>query len=52
MYEKPNLNRVGAAQDVILGIAVFGCDMDGTWIMGQDEFVFDGDDFERATPSA
>lgn len=43
MYEKPNLNRVGAAQDVILGIMEWGSDVDGTWMEGQDEFAFDGD---------
>jgi hypothetical protein len=47
MYEKPNLNRVGAAQDVILGILEYGADVDYTWMSGQDEFAFDGD-FERS----
>ena len=44
MYEKPNLNRVGEAQDVILGIAYLGVDLDRTWMDGQDEFAFDGDE--------
>lgn len=44
MYEKPNLNRVGEAQDVILGYYHLGADLDTTYIMGQDEFAFDGDD--------
>ena len=43
MYEKPNLNRVGEAQEVILGIIQLGTDLDTTWMSGQDEFVFDGD---------
>jgi len=43
MYEKPNLNRVGQAQNVILGIALMGLDLDTTWISGQDEYVFDDD---------
>jgi hypothetical protein len=47
MYEKPNLNCVGVAQDVILGIMSMGTDPDSTWIHGQDEFAFDGDDPER-----
>lgn len=33
MYEKPTLNRVGEAQDVILGsIYVTGEDLDTLWI--------------------
>jgi hypothetical protein len=52
MYEKPNLNRVGAAQDVILGVCLTGSDMDTTWMPGGNEFAFDGDDFERAMPQA
>jgi len=31
MYEKPALNRVGDAQDVILGIALIGGDVDLTY---------------------
>jgi len=41
MYEKPNLNRVGKAEEVILGIALMGEDLDYTWIVGQDEFADD-----------
>jgi hypothetical protein len=41
MYEKPNLNRVGEAQEVILGIAMMGTDVDTTWISGQDEYLSD-----------
>ncbi|MEI9974385.1 MAG: lasso peptide biosynthesis B2 protein [Ignavibacteriota bacterium] len=41
MYEKPNLNRVGEAQDVILGIAVVGSDIDSSYLPGQNEFAFD-----------
>jgi len=44
MYEKPKLNRVGDAQDVILGICSFGEDLDGLWIPGGQEFADDGDD--------
>jgi hypothetical protein len=46
MYEKPNLNRVGEAQDVILGIVQLGTDLDTTWISGQDEYLFDDDGSE------
>jgi hypothetical protein len=42
MYEKPNLNTVGKAQDVILGYALVGEDLDTTWMVGQDEFACDG----------
>jgi hypothetical protein len=31
MYETPKLNRVGDAEEVILGIASVGDDMDGAW---------------------
>ena len=43
MYEKPKLNRVGDAQDVILGVYNMGGDLDWTWMTGQDEFAFDGE---------
>jgi hypothetical protein len=52
MYEKPNLNRVGAAQDVILGYVNVGADLDATWMATMDEFAFDGCDFDRAAPKA
>jgi hypothetical protein len=41
MYEKPNLNQVGDAQDVILGYVSWGGDIDTTYMVGQDEFAFD-----------
>jgi hypothetical protein len=44
MYEKPNLNCVGNAEDVILGFMNLGSDIDGSWMPGQGEFAFDGDD--------
>ena len=44
MYEKPKLNHVGDAQDVILGACSFGNDMDMTWIPGGNEYADDGDD--------
>ncbi|HEX3744181.1 MAG TPA: hypothetical protein VHW09_09635 [Bryobacteraceae bacterium] len=44
MYEKPNLYRVGNAQDVILGYVTLGSDVDTTWMSGQDEFAFDGEE--------
>jgi hypothetical protein len=48
MYEKPNVNCVGAAQDVILGVMAMGTDLDSTWLYGQDEFAFDSSEQERA----
>jgi hypothetical protein len=48
MYEKPNLNRVGNAEDVILGIMNMGSDIDGTYVSGQDEFAFDGGDQQNS----
>jgi hypothetical protein len=44
MYEKPNLTRVGDAQDVILGIMSGGADLDYTYMDSQDEFAADVDD--------
>lgn len=41
MYERPRLNRVGDAENVVLGIISFGDDLDMTWITGQDEFASD-----------
>jgi hypothetical protein len=32
MYEPPKLNRIGDAEEVILGLASIGDDMDGNWI--------------------
>jgi len=46
MYEKPNLTRVGDAQEVILGTTDYGHDLDMTFVSGLDEFAFD--DFENA----
>jgi len=40
MYEKPNLNRVGNAQDVILGNYINGSDLDFTYYP-EDDFAFD-----------
>ena len=39
MYEAPKLNRVGQAQDVVLGVAVVGTDFDGMAISGDMEFA-------------
>jgi hypothetical protein len=52
MYEKPNLNRVGEAQDVILGCYSLGDDIDHTYVDGNDEYAFDGDDRDCTTPRA
>jgi hypothetical protein len=43
MYESPKLNRVGDAQDVILGYAPTGDDIDGTWICSGFEFALDAE---------
>jgi len=44
MYERPKLNRVGDAQDVILGCISAGDDLDSTWFPGGNEYADDGDD--------
>jgi hypothetical protein len=43
MYESPKLNRVGDAQDVVLGILPSGGDVDSTWIAGGFEFAPEAD---------
>ena len=39
MYERPKLNVVGGARDVILGCFPTGDDVDGSWIGGSFEFA-------------
>jgi hypothetical protein len=41
MYEKPRLNRVGDAEDVILGFMPFGNDLDLNTVNGVQEFADD-----------
>lgn len=41
MYEKPELNRVGTAQDVILGFMPTGNDLDTYYIDSMMEFADD-----------
>ena len=38
IYEKPELTKVGDAQDVILGFATAGDDLDMNWVFSQLEF--------------
>ena len=50
MYEKPELNRVGEAQDVILGVFPTGGDLDLNIIIEDFEYADDGDvDLRRPT---
>ena len=44
MYESPKLNRVGAAQDVILGMVPSGDDIDANFVTNDLEYADDGDD--------
>jgi hypothetical protein len=44
MYESPKLNRVGDAQEVILGFIPSGGDIDTNWIGSMQEYADDGDD--------
>lgn len=44
-YEKPALNTVGKATDMILGIASFGTDLDG--YLAIEEFQFAEDEAAR-----
>jgi hypothetical protein len=48
MYEKPKLNRVGDAQEVILGFIPFGGDIDMNWVDHLQEFADD----DTAIPQA
>jgi hypothetical protein len=43
MYECPKLNRVGDAQQVVLGFAAFGNDLDGSWPGSSQDFADDED---------
>jgi len=43
VYEKPKLTTVGKAENVILGFALMGGDLDGSWMPDQDEFAPDGE---------
>lgn len=48
MYERPTLNRVGEAQDVILGLIATGNDVDTSYLIENMEFADDGDSQPRA----
>jgi hypothetical protein len=39
MYEAPKLTRVGKAQDVVLGVASLGGDLDAMWDVQNLEFA-------------
>jgi hypothetical protein len=39
MYESPKLNQVGDVQDVVLGVAPTGDDIDATWVVNFFEFA-------------
>jgi hypothetical protein len=43
MYESPKLNRVGDAQDVILGAFPSGEDIDTNWVSADMEYADDGE---------
>jgi len=43
MYETPKLNRVGNAEDVILGYIPTGTDVDGNYCDNYMEFADEGD---------
>lgn len=43
MYESPKLNRVGHAEEVILGVYSTGDDMDGAWIPDPAQFAPESD---------
>jgi len=41
MYERPQLNRVGKAEDVILGLVPTGDDIDGNFVIQNMEYADD-----------
>jgi hypothetical protein len=44
MYEQPKLNRVGKAQEVILGLVPGGYDIDTNWVFECMEFADESED--------
>jgi hypothetical protein len=47
MYEIPKLNRVGDAQEVILGMTPSGDDIDTNYVITPLEWADDGDGYEE-----
>jgi hypothetical protein len=43
MYESPKLNRIGNAQDVILGYIATGTDLDTTFCENSMEYADEGE---------
>lgn len=43
MYESPKLNRIGNAQDVILGYIPTGCDIDTNYCANEMEYADEGE---------
>jgi hypothetical protein len=52
MYERPELNRVGDAQAVILGFISYGEDMDSNWMASVHEWADEDDDSGSAAARA
>ena len=49
MYEQPKVTVVGEINDVVLGIASLGSDLDETLVIGPFEFIEDcreGEDYQ------
>ena len=46
MYENPKLNRIGKAEDVILGVLQDGDDMDSNWIPSPQDYGSDSEEYE------
>ncbi len=47
MYERPKLNKVGDARDVVLGYAPTGDDIDANWMSNGFEFAPEEADIEE-----
>jgi len=50
MFDVPTIIEIGKAEDLILGIASVGWDLDGSWVSGGFEFLHD--DMESLMHSA
>jgi hypothetical protein len=50
MFETPTITEIGKAEDLILGIAATGWDLDGSWVASGFEFL--DDDVEEASRPA
>ena len=51
MYERPTLNRVGKAQDVIMGCIATGTDVDTLYLGNEEGYADDGEYSDDVIPT-